>query len=362
MATGAPALMTTTVCGLAAATAAISSSCADGRLRLSRSVASDSVSSETTTTAVLAALAAADRRGQPGRQRGRRAPGQRGRRPGDPERVGLARGQVHRHRVRVHRGSARVVDDLLAVQGQVGGRVAATVVGDGQHVGAGLGCGQRPGVAAAERGRRVRGGQVRRRDGRQRGVGGQALGVADRGAGSGRGLQALQRGDRGRREHGRAAAATVGRRGRRGRADHGHGPAVTGRERQHRAGVLQQRGPGLGHVRADGLVRGGGHGGRVVPVGGLLNRLKRNISVRIRCTIVFSVDRGIVPFCDRGLQRGAEEVAERLLLVGAVGCAVDVVQRAVVRGHEAGEVPGVARASWFSRNLLLQAKLPLIAA
>ena len=59
MATGAPASTTTTVCGLAAATAEISSFCADGRLRLGRSAASVSVSSETTTTAVVAALAAA---------------------------------------------------------------------------------------------------------------------------------------------------------------------------------------------------------------------------------------------------------------------------------------------------------------
>src|SRR5258707_4304864 len=59
MATGAPASMTTTVCGLAAATAEISSFWADGRLRLARSVASDSVSSDTTTTAVAADLAAA---------------------------------------------------------------------------------------------------------------------------------------------------------------------------------------------------------------------------------------------------------------------------------------------------------------
>ena len=66
MTTGAPALITTTVCGLAAATAAISSSCADGRFRLSRSVASDSVSSETTTTAVLAALAALTAAAMPG--------------------------------------------------------------------------------------------------------------------------------------------------------------------------------------------------------------------------------------------------------------------------------------------------------
>ena len=57
--TGAPASITTTVCGLAAATAEISSFCADGRFRLARSAASDSVSSDTTTTAVLAALAAA---------------------------------------------------------------------------------------------------------------------------------------------------------------------------------------------------------------------------------------------------------------------------------------------------------------
>src|SRR6202044_2705567 len=58
MTTGAPASITTTVCGFAAATAEISSFCADGRFRLARSAASDSVSSDTTTTAVLAALAA----------------------------------------------------------------------------------------------------------------------------------------------------------------------------------------------------------------------------------------------------------------------------------------------------------------
>src|SRR5579859_261324 len=58
MATGAPALTTTIVCGFAAATAWTSSSCADGRLRDGRSAASDSVSSDTTTTAVVADLAA----------------------------------------------------------------------------------------------------------------------------------------------------------------------------------------------------------------------------------------------------------------------------------------------------------------
>src|SRR5581483_8904339 len=59
MTTGAPASITTTVCGFAAATAEISSFCAEGRFRLGRSAASVSVSSDTTTTAVLAALAAA---------------------------------------------------------------------------------------------------------------------------------------------------------------------------------------------------------------------------------------------------------------------------------------------------------------
>src|SRR5580692_12240120 len=59
MVTGAPASTTTTVCGLAAATAEMSSFCADGRLRLTRSAASDSVSSDTTTTAVAADFAAA---------------------------------------------------------------------------------------------------------------------------------------------------------------------------------------------------------------------------------------------------------------------------------------------------------------
>src|SRR3984893_8513556 len=50
IATGAPALMTTTVCGFAAATAEISASWADGRFSDGRSVASDSVSSDVTTT------------------------------------------------------------------------------------------------------------------------------------------------------------------------------------------------------------------------------------------------------------------------------------------------------------------------
>src|ERR1700727_2080519 len=58
IATGAPALTTTTVWWLAAATAETSSSCAEGRVSPARSAASDSVSSETTTTAVLADFAA----------------------------------------------------------------------------------------------------------------------------------------------------------------------------------------------------------------------------------------------------------------------------------------------------------------
>src|SRR5690242_15640213 len=66
IATGAPALTTTTVCGLAAATAEISSSCADGRLSDSRSMASDSAGSDTTTTATDADLAAAAAAAIPG--------------------------------------------------------------------------------------------------------------------------------------------------------------------------------------------------------------------------------------------------------------------------------------------------------
>jgi hypothetical protein len=58
IATGAPALITTIVFGFAAATASISSSCAEGRLSDGRSAASDSVSSDTTTTAVDADWAA----------------------------------------------------------------------------------------------------------------------------------------------------------------------------------------------------------------------------------------------------------------------------------------------------------------
>src|ERR1700733_13785491 len=66
MTTGAPASITTTVCGLAAATAEISSFCAEGRFRLGRSAASDSVSSDTTTTAVAADLAALTADAMPG--------------------------------------------------------------------------------------------------------------------------------------------------------------------------------------------------------------------------------------------------------------------------------------------------------
>src|SRR5579862_5915954 len=66
MATGAPASTTTTVCGLAAATAEISSFCADGRDRPTRSAASDSVSSDTTTTATFADLAAETAASMPG--------------------------------------------------------------------------------------------------------------------------------------------------------------------------------------------------------------------------------------------------------------------------------------------------------
>src|SRR5215472_12522566 len=58
IATGAPESITTTVRGFAAATAAMSSSCADGRLRDGRSAASVWVSSETMTTAVDADAAA----------------------------------------------------------------------------------------------------------------------------------------------------------------------------------------------------------------------------------------------------------------------------------------------------------------
>src|SRR5215469_11668256 len=58
IATGAPASITTIVCGLAAATAWMSSSCADGRFSDGRSAASDSVPSETTTTAADAEVAA----------------------------------------------------------------------------------------------------------------------------------------------------------------------------------------------------------------------------------------------------------------------------------------------------------------
>src|SRR6266568_2668541 len=66
IATGAPALTTTTVRGFAAATAEISSSWADGRFSDGRSVASDSVSSDTTTTATDADLAAGTAAAMPG--------------------------------------------------------------------------------------------------------------------------------------------------------------------------------------------------------------------------------------------------------------------------------------------------------
>src|ERR1700679_687681 len=64
--TGAPASTTTTVCGLAAATAEISSVCADGNLALAPAAAPDSVSSDRTTTAVEADFAAATACAMPG--------------------------------------------------------------------------------------------------------------------------------------------------------------------------------------------------------------------------------------------------------------------------------------------------------
>src|ERR1700722_13005784 len=64
--TGAPRASTTTACGLAAGTAEIGSFCADGRVRLARSASSDSVSSDTTTTAVAADFAAATACAMPG--------------------------------------------------------------------------------------------------------------------------------------------------------------------------------------------------------------------------------------------------------------------------------------------------------
>src|ERR1700733_3226240 len=64
--TAAPASITTTVRGLAAATAEISSFGAEGRFRLARPAASASVSPEPPTTAVRAVLAAATARAMPG--------------------------------------------------------------------------------------------------------------------------------------------------------------------------------------------------------------------------------------------------------------------------------------------------------
>src|SRR6201999_2436458 len=119
-----------------------------------------------------------------------------------------------------------------------------------------------PGVAAAERRRRVGGGQVGGGNGGQRGAGGQALGVADRGTGPRRGLQTPQRAARGRRQHRGAAAPAVGHLGRRGRPDHRHVAGAGGRQRQHRPGVLEQGGAGLGHGGADRLMGGGGGRGR----------------------------------------------------------------------------------------------------
>src|SRR5690348_15690190 len=66
IATGAPALTTTTVRGFAAATAQTSASCDDGRPTDSRSMASDSAGSDTTTTATDADLAAAAAAAIPG--------------------------------------------------------------------------------------------------------------------------------------------------------------------------------------------------------------------------------------------------------------------------------------------------------
>src|SRR5262249_7742617 len=158
IATGAPALITTTVCGFAAATAEISSSCADGRFSDGRSAASDSVSSETTTTAAAAdwaALAAAV-------MSGASAAGVPPRSCDDwalidsgcfcPAGRLTTAGEGGRGGVGAHRRRARVVDDLLPVQRQGCRGVAAAGVHDGQDVSAGRRGGQRAGITPAGRG------------------------------------------------------------------------------------------------------------------------------------------------------------------------------------------------------------------
>src|ERR1700733_1144082 len=107
--TGAPASTTTTVCGLAAATAEISSFCADGRLRLARAAPPGPAASGTTTPGVVGhaghrgggRLRRGDRLRDPRRQVGRGGPAQRGRRPAAEkgQRVGLAGRQVDADRV-----------------------------------------------------------------------------------------------------------------------------------------------------------------------------------------------------------------------------------------------------------------------
>ena len=53
-----------------------------------------------------------------------------------------------------------------------------------------------------------------------------------------------------------------------------------------------------------------------VPVRGWLNRLNRNISVKTRCTIVFSTLIGMVPFWMAVCSARAVVRVDRLLLVG----------------------------------------------
>src|SRR4029077_1405988 len=109
-------------------------------------------------------------------QRRRRRPGERRRVAADLDLVCVPGLQLHGGRERVHRRGGGVPQDLGAVERQDGRVVAAARVGDREHVGTGLRGGEGAGVAAAERGRRVRrrervgrGGRLRRVRGGERG-------------------------------------------------------------------------------------------------------------------------------------------------------------------------------------------------
>ena len=97
----------------------------------------------------------------------------------------------------------------------------------------------------------------------------------------------------------------------------------------------------------------------VDPVGGWSNRLNRNISVRTRWTIVFSTLTGMCPLLMSVCSALPKYVLNGCSRSVPVDRALRAVQRPVVGGHEAREVPPVTQDGRLQVGLL-QLALPLM--